>query len=102
MSYAWQQMSGPAATVTNANGMVVDVTLPQVDATSTVGFQLTVTVTAGASATDSVSITVMDVSTEPAEKSGSGSSGPLWLIVLAAAGFRRRSGLYSPSMCSEK
>ena len=78
LSYAWTQTSGPAATIADSNQAASDVTLPQVNAPTTLVFQLTATDPAGAASADSVAVTVNDVSNPnnaPIANAGADTSG---------------------------
>jgi hypothetical protein len=82
LGFLWQQTSGPAAKMRNADSVDVTLTLPEVVSTTTLEFQLTVSDTAAAKDTDMVVVTVNDViaSTPTGEKSGGGSMSPVWLL----------------------
>lgn len=60
-SYSWEQNSGLAVTIADANTANASFTAPFVDASEVLQFQLTVTDDDGATASDNISITVNDV-----------------------------------------
>lgn len=98
LSYSWQQTSGPAAAVVNADQVVATVTLPQVSETATLVFRLTVTDPAGASGNDEIAVTVTDDTMVPddppenpsGESRGNGATGWLMILSLAAIACSRR------------
>lgn len=100
MQYSWQQVSGPAATITNADQMQASVTLPQVTTDTSLEFQLTVSDPSAAASTDTVIVTVNDVpanNNPPADDdSGGGAMSLPWLLLaglLGAFGQRRRRSI---------
>ncbi|MEQ1439144.1 PKD domain-containing protein [Fontimonas sp. SYSU GA230001] len=60
VAYAWVQLSGPAVTLVDAGTAVARFVSPQVNATATLQFRLTVTDDRGATAADEVTVTVVD------------------------------------------
>ena len=60
-SYSWTQVSGPEVTISNADQAVASFTAPEVDADSSLGFQLTVTDNDGAAHTDTINVTINNV-----------------------------------------
>ncbi|QQX80050.1 S8 family serine peptidase [Shewanella sp. KX20019] len=96
LSYAWVQTSGPAVTIDDATMMDIAVTLPDVDADTTVELELTVSngMKTAIAATASIAITA-DVAPapvptpEPSDSSG-GAMG-LSVLLLGVLGLRRRS-----------
>ena len=80
LTYAWVQTSGTSVSITNSTSASASFTAPQVSATSTLAFELTVSDPSGASDTASVTVTVNDV---PASSGGGGSFGWLSLGLLA-------------------
>lgn len=59
-AYSWTQTAGPAVVLSNANTATPSFTAPEVNATETLTFQLTVTDDAGGNDTDSTNVRVLD------------------------------------------
>ncbi len=92
LSYAWTQTLGPSVSINGAASETAAFTAPTVSADTLLQFQLTVTDPRGASDQASVSITV----TAPTQSTGGGGGGGgggwalFVILLLGAAGFRRR------------
>lgn len=78
VSYAWVQISGPAATLTNANTTTLTVQVPS-DGTYT--FRLTVTDNSGATGTSNVMLTVNPAATNQAPSANAGANQSITLPV---------------------
>jgi hypothetical protein len=75
LTYAWQQLSGPAVGVTGDSSPTLQFTAPVLpggapDDEQELGFQLTVTDICGASHTDTVTIKVVNVPSDPVANAG--------------------------------
>jgi len=60
IAYRWQQLSGPAVTLSDTTGISPSFTAPSVTTSTLLTFNLTVTDNSGASASDNISIEVRD------------------------------------------
>ena len=65
LTYQWQQIAGPDASISDASGPNSELILPEVLENTDLGFRLTVTDSQGASASADVSITVLPVEDAP-------------------------------------
>lgn len=70
LSYAWTQVSGPAATLTDADTASASFTAPEVCTDTPMVFRLTVSDPDGASASDEVTITVNNLNQPPVALAG--------------------------------
>jgi hypothetical protein len=73
LTYAWTQLTGPSTPLTGANTMTPTFTAPQVAATTTVMFRLTVNDGRGGLDTDDIIVTIIDV---PPNNSPDADAGP--------------------------
>lgn len=94
LTYSWAQVSGTAATITNATAAEATVKAPQVSATEILSFEVTVS-DGKDSVKSTVAVKVNNVPTplpvvNPPKKSSSGSFGWLSLMLLPLALLRRR------------
>ena len=88
LTYSWVQTSGAKATIANGNTAEATVTVPQVTASETLGFEVTVS-DGKDSVKSAVSLKVTNVPATPPKKS-SGSFGWMALLMLPLALLRRR------------
>ena len=65
LTYQWQQIAGPDASISDASGPNSELILPEVLENTDLGFRLTVTDSQGATASADVSITVLPVEDAP-------------------------------------
>lgn len=89
LTYSWTQTSGNTVTLTGANSASLSFTAPQVSATETLTFALTVN-DGMDEVVSTVSIKVNDIPVETPSKSSGGSLGWLSFILLPLAALRRR------------
>ncbi len=88
LTYNWRQVSGPTATLSNANMATANLTAPTVDADATLVFELTVTDSDGLKGLDTVSVQVTNKSSGGG---GGGGAADLMLFgLLALFGLRKR------------
>ena len=85
LTYAWEQVSGPAVTLTGADAATATFTAPAVCTDTAVVFELTVTDPEGLSATDSVSVLVNNLSQPPVADAGDDFSVPERRSVILSA-----------------
>jgi ribosomal protein L14 len=69
-SFAWTQIAGPTATLTNANTATATFTAPQVAVDTVLTFRLTVTDNGGASGSATTNVTVRNVNQAPTANAG--------------------------------
>lgn len=98
LTFVWLQTAGPAVQLSAANAAIATFTAPDVIATQTLTFELTVTDPGGMTASDTVNVQISDTPLidPPIGRSGGSGSMDWWLLALLAvfAGFvepRRRN-----------
>ncbi len=92
LSYQWIQTGGITVNLTNANTATATFSAPQVAATATLNFSVTVTDPSGATSSADATVTVNNVPPPPRPPASSGGGGPvdLYLLGLMLLGFRLR------------
>ncbi len=100
LSFAWTQTAGTTVTLAGADSATATFTAPEVSATASLTFEVTVTDPSGAQDTATVSVTVSDVPPVNPPSSGGGGGGALgWpllsLSLLAACTRRRKTSIHS-------
>ncbi len=70
VSFSWNQTSGPSVTLTSPNSATTSFTSPNVESTTVLTFELTVTDDDGATDTDQISITVVPGNQHPTANAG--------------------------------
>ncbi len=75
LTYSWRQTAGPNVSMSGANTSAVSFVAPQVNATTTLTFEVTVSDPAGLSSTDTVSVAVTDTPVVTPPSGGSSGSG---------------------------
>ncbi|MEQ8207852.1 MAG: choice-of-anchor B family protein [Woeseia sp.] len=90
LTYAWQQTSGPAVTLTSTTTASTQFTAPTVASDALLQFRLTVSDPGGLSASATVSVTVTNNSSGGSGGAGGGAAGGLLLLAASALARRRR------------
>ncbi len=91
LSFSWEQTSGPAVTLSNADSALASFTAPEVTATTSFAFEVTVTDGEFESkASVTVSVNNSAPAPTPGGGGGGGSTGLLTLLALSLLGLRRR------------
>lgn len=91
LTYAWQQISGPAVTLTSTQTASTQFTAPSVASDALLQFRLTVSDPGGLSASATVSVTVTNNSGGGSGGSGGGAAGGVLLLAAIALLRRRRT-----------